>query len=236
MRAVADTLHPRSVPVPIGPGGWFDASFAARHARRGGRILGRMHDPRLLETTIASRVILTGRYLTVRVDTIRDADGGEHTREIVDHPGAVAILAIHRGSVLMVHQYRTPPGRVLLEIPAGTLEREPDGTTEDPMLAAPRELGEETGHAAATWHHLGSFYTAPGFSNEYMHLYLATDLSPIEGYTGPDVDERLSLERVPWREAVGRGLRGEIVDAKSLLALLWLERMVTGGELVIEDD
>jgi ADP-ribose pyrophosphatase len=195
-----------------------------------------MDDPRLLETTIASRVILTGRYLTVRVDTIRDADGGEHTREIVDHPGAVAILAIHRGSVLMVHQYRTPTGRVLLEIPAGTLEREPKGTIEDPMLAAPRELGEETGHAAATWRHLGSFYTAPGFSNEYMHLYLATDLSPIEGYTGPDVDERLSLERVPWREAVGRALRGEVVDAKSLLALLWLERMVTGGELVIEDD
>ena len=90
-----------------------------RRARAAGRILGRMDDPRLLETTIASRVILTGRYLTVRVDTIRDADGGEHTREVVDHPGAVAILAIHDGSVLMVHQYRTPTGRVLLEIPAG---------------------------------------------------------------------------------------------------------------------
>ena len=86
-----------------------------------------------------------------------------------------------------------------------------------------------------TWRHLGSFYTAPGFTNEYMHLYLATDLSPIEGYTGPDVDERLSLERVPWRDAVGRALRGELADAKSLLALLWLERMVAHGELAIDD-
>ena len=194
-----------------------------------------MDDPRLIETTIASRVILTGRYLTVRVDTIRDADGGEHTREVVDHPGAVAILALHQGSVLMIHQYRTPTGRVLLEIPAGTLERDEDGATEDPMSAAPRELGEETGHAAATWRHLASFYTAPGFTNEYMHLYLATDLSPIEDYAGPDVDERLSLERIPWRDAVGRALRGELADAKSLLALLWLERLVASGELTIDD-
>ena len=90
-----------------------------------------MDDARLIETTIASRVVHTGRYLTVRVDTIRDADGGEHTRDVIDHPGAVAILPLDRASVLMVHQYRTPAGRVLLEIPAGTLERAPDGSVED---------------------------------------------------------------------------------------------------------
>ena len=67
-----------------------------------------------------------------------------------------------------------------------------------------------------------------------MHLYLATDLSPIEGYTGPDVDERLSLEGVPWGEAVQRALRGELADAKSLLALLWLDRLVVSGELTID--
>ncbi len=193
-----------------------------------------MDDPRLLETTIGSRVIHTGRYLTVRVDTVQDADGGVHTRDIVEHPGAVAILALDAGCVLMVHQYRTPAGLVLLEIPAGTLERETAGTTEDPALASVRELGEETGYSAAAWRLLCSFWTAPGFVSEYMYLYLATDLSPIEGYAGPDVDERLSLERVPWRDAVGRALRGELRDAKSILALLWLDRMVTTGELTLD--
>ncbi len=204
----------------------------ARDGRRG-RILGRMDDPRLLETTIASRVIHTGRYLTVRVDTIRDADGGEHTRDIVDHPGAVAILALDGGDVLMVHQYRTPTGLVLREIPAGTLERFADRTVEDPAIAGPRELGEETGYSAATWRLLGSFYTAPGFASEYMHLYLATDLSPIDGYTGPDVDERLSLERVPWREAVELAISGGLQDAKSIVALLWLDRLVARGEVSV---
>src|SRR3954452_25090223 len=98
-------------------------------------MLGAMDDPRLLETTIGSRVIHTGRYLTERVDTIQDADGGVHTRDIVEHPGAVAILALDQGRVLMVHQYRTPAGLVLLEIPAGTLERDAAGSTEDPALA-----------------------------------------------------------------------------------------------------
>ncbi len=190
-----------------------------------------MDDPRLLETTIASEHIHTGRYLTVRVDTIRDADGVEHTRDVIEHPGAVAILAIDRSVVLMVHQYRVPTGRVLAEIPAGTLERDADGATEDPARAAIRELGEETGQAAATWRRLASFYTAPGFASEHMHLYLATDLTPIADYAGPDPDERLSLERVPWREAVRRAVSDELEDAKSIVALLWLDRLVSSGAL-----
>jgi 8-oxo-dGTP pyrophosphatase MutT (NUDIX family) len=192
-----------------------------------------MDDERLLETTIASRVVHTGRYLTVRVDTIRDADGGEHTRDVIDHPGAVAVLALDGASVLMVLQYRTPAGRVMLEIPAGTLERAADRSVEDPAQAGPRELGEETGYEAAQWRLLGRFFTAPGFATEYMHLYLATELTPMEGYAGPDVDERLDLVRLPWREAVERALRGDIEDAKTIVALLLLERMVTGGELAI---
>jgi ADP-ribose pyrophosphatase len=203
---------------------------------RGGRILGCMDDPRLLETTIASRVIHTGRYLTVRVDTIRDADGGEHTRDIVEHPGAVAILALDAGDVLMVHQYRTPTGLVMREIPAGTLERFADRSVEDHAIAGPRELGEETGYVAASWRLLGSFYTAPGFASEYMHLYLATDLSPIHGYAGPDEDERLALERVPWRDAVAMAIDGGLKDAKSIVALLWLDRLVARGEISIEGE
>ena len=189
-----------------------------------------MDDEQLVETTIASRPIHTGRYLSVRVDTVRDADGREHTRDIIEHPGAVAIVALDEGQVLMVHQYRSPAGRVLVEIPAGTLERLADGSTEDPALAAARELGEETGSAAATWRHLGAFYTAPGFAEEYMHLYLATDVTPIAGHV-PDEDERLRVERVPWREAVRWALEGRLEDAKSLVGLMWLERLVAAGEV-----
>jgi ADP-ribose pyrophosphatase len=189
-----------------------------------------MDDESLAETTIATRLIHTGRYLSVRVDTIRDADGREHTRDIIGHPGAVAIVAIQDGQVLMVHQYRSPAGRVLVEIPAGTLERFPDGSTEDPALAAARELGEETGCAAASWRHLGAFYTAPGFAEEYMHLYLATDVTPITGHV-PDEDERLRVERVPWREAIRWTSDGTLQDAKSLVGLLWLDRLIRAGEV-----
>lgn len=189
-----------------------------------------MDDEQLTETTVASRHIHTGRYLSVRVDTVVDADGREHTRDIIEHPGAVAIVGIQDGHVLMVHQYRTPARRVLLEIPAGTLERGPDRVTEDPALAAARELGEETGFAAAAWRHLGAFYTAPGFAEEYMHLYLATDLSPIEGHV-PDEDERLRVEHVPWRDALRWATDGTLQDAKSLVGMLWLDRLVSAGEV-----
>jgi ADP-ribose pyrophosphatase len=189
-----------------------------------------MDDEQLVETTIASRPIHTGRYLSVRVDTVLDAEGREHTRDIIEHPGAVAIVAIQEGQVLMVHQYRSPARKVLVEIPAGTLERAADGTTEDPALAAARELGEETGCAAASWRHLGAFYTAPGFAEEYMHLYLATGITPIAGHV-PDEDERLRVERVPWRDAIRWTTDGTLQDAKSLVGLMWLERLIAAGEV-----
>ncbi len=189
-----------------------------------------MDDQRLVETTVSSHLIHTGLYLSVRVDTMRDADGHEHLRDVVGHPGAVAIVAVKDGHVLMVHQYRTPAARVLLEIPAGTLERDAHGVTEEPALAAARELGEETGFEASTWRHLAGFWTAPGFAEEHMHLYLATGLTAIEGHM-PDADERLRLEAVPWRTAVRWATDGTLADAKTLLGLLWLDRLVSAGEL-----
>ena len=191
-----------------------------------------MPDEALLETTVDRKVIHTGRYLTFHVDTIADAQGRRHTRELVDHPGAVAVLALDDGELLMVRQYRTPIGRILLEIPAGTLDRLPDGSLEDPADAAPRELAEETGHAAATWRRLGRFYTAPGFASEEMHLFLATGLAPVPGYTGPDEDERLELCRVPWADAVELAEAGDVEDAKSILGLFWLDRLIRRGDVV----
>jgi ADP-ribose pyrophosphatase len=138
----------------------------------------------------------------------------------------VAILAIDPDDrILLVRQYRVPAGGVLLEIPAGTLDVDETGVTEDPDLAARRELEEETGFRAGSWEHLASFWTAPGFATELMHLYLATDLRPADAdRLGPDEDEHLRLERLPWNDAVEAALSGDIRDAKSLIGLLWLDR------------
>jgi ADP-ribose pyrophosphatase len=190
-----------------------------------------VEDEALIERTVGRKDIYTGRYLTFHVDTIADADGRLHTRDLVDHPGAVAILALVGSEVLMVRQYRTATGQVLMEIPAGTLDRLADGTIEDPAIAAPRELAEETGYTASTMRHLGRFYTAPGFATEEMHLYLATDLVPIPEYGGPDTDERIDVRHVPWRSAVQMAADGGLIDAKTILALFWLERLVSGGEI-----
>lgn len=182
-----------------------------------------------------SRVLHQGRYLTFRVDTIERADGSRSTRDIAGHPGAAAIVALDdRGYVALVRQWRLPAGRALLEIPAGGLDTGADGTKENPADAAPRELEEETGLRARTWRALGDFYTAPGFTEERMYLYLATDLeSPgARADLGVDDDERLILEWRPWRAAVAAIETGEICDAKSIIGLLRLERLIDAGEIV----
>ena len=126
-----------------------------------------------------------------------------------------------------MRQWRLPANAALLEIPAGGLDIQDDGIKEEPDVAARRELEEETGLRAGTWQKLGEFYSAPGFTDELMHLYLATDLAPAsaDGRLGPDEDERLILEWRPWQEAVAAVGRGEIRDAKSIVGLFWLERL-----------
>jgi len=185
-------------------------------------------DAELHEQTVSSRVLHRGRTMTFRVDTIERPDGSRHDREIVGHPGAVAIVAIDaEDRILLVRQYRTAAARALLEIPAGTLDVDPaTGTVEDPDLAAPRELEEETGVRAAAWRKLGAFWTAPGFATELMHLYLATGLRPAHGdRLTPDDDEALQLVRVPLAEALAAAEDGRIVDAKSIVGLLRVARL-----------
>ncbi len=185
-------------------------------------------DDRLRETVVGSRHIYRGHYLDVRVDEILTPDGRHASRDIVGHPGAVAMVALDGDErVLMVRQFRLAAGRTLLEIPAGTLNHAADGSLEDPDLASRRELEEETGYRAGTWRLLGSFWTAPGFATELMHLYMATDLVAAGGdRLAPDEDERLELARVPWRDAVAMAERGEIADAKTLVGLFWLARIL----------
>ena len=182
---------------------------------------------RLAERLVKSEVVHRGRYLEVRVETTERADGSRHRRDVVRHPGAVAIAALDDADrLLLVRQWRQPAGRTLLEIPAGTLDRDPaTGAIEDPELASRRELEEETGYRAGSWERLGAFWTAPGFASELMHLYLATDLVAAgPGRLAPDADEALELVRLPLGDALAAADRGEVLDAKTLLAILWLGR------------
>lgn len=176
-----------------------------------------------------SQVLHRGRYVTFRVDSVELPDGRRSVRDIAGHPGAVAIVAVDGdGRVALVRQWRVAAHDALLEIPAGGLDPTEDGSKEDPELAARRELEEETGLRAGSWRRLGSFFSAPGFTEELMHLFLATDLSAAhpDGRLGPDEDERLVLEWLPWRDAVMAAESGAIRDAKSLVGLFWLARLM----------
>ena len=136
--------------------------------------------------------------------------------------------------VVLVRQWRIATGGPLLEIPAGGLDvDEATGEIEDPAKAAPRELEEETGMRARSWRRLASFWSAPGFTSELMHVYLATGLEAAhpDERLGPEEDEHLRIELVPFDEAIDQVGRGEIRDAKSIVGLLWVarERAGSGG-------
>ncbi len=167
-----------------------------------------------MEQVIKSDTIYQGKLLNVRVDRVRLPSGRETVREVVEHPGAVVIVAVDgAGNVLLVKQYRYAVGRNTVEVPAGTLEH-----GETPDQAGPRELKEETGYTAGRWDPLASYYSSPGILTEQMHIYLARDLA--EGTSEPEGDEDLQLEKLPLGEAVAMVERGEIVDGKTIIGLL----------------
>ena len=169
------------------------------------------------ERTLSSARPWIGRRIAVRVDDVERTDGHRTTREIVEHPGAVAILAWDGERLAMVRQWRHATGEALLEIPAGTLE--PD---EAPIETARRELAEECGLAAASWEAGPTFFTAPGFCTERMHLFLATNLTDAPGES--DDDERIERSWLRLADAVAAADDGRIADAKSLAGIGWLAR------------
>lgn len=173
----------------------------------------------LTETRLTSERIYEGRILNLRRDKVRLPNGREASREVVEHPGAVAIIALDaEKNVYLVRQYRYPINRVTLEIPAGKLD-----AGEEPVACARRELAEEVGLAAAEWKPLLTFYSTPGFSDEVMHLFLATGLRPHREKA--DEDEFLEIVRVPLAEAATMALEGGIQDAKSITGILAVTRI-----------
>lgn len=166
------------------------------------------------EKTLSSQLIYDGRTVKLRVDTVQIASGRKTTREIVEHTDCVAIVAIDAdGNVLLVNQFRKPVEKELLEIPAGGID-----PGEDPETTVRRELREETGYLPRRLERLGGFYSAPGYSSEYLYLYLATDLIPSPLHA-EDTDS-IKLVRVPITQIPGLIDSGNICDAKSIAGLL----------------
>ena len=175
---------------------------------------------RLRERLTSSTTVFSGRLISVRVDEVELADGVRTTREVVAHPGAVAIVPLlPDGRVVMIRQYRHPAGKVLYELPAGTLH--PD---ESPEACACRELAEEIGYRAGRLTHLLSMYLSPGYCTERIHIFLATGLTPAGEGSSPsprlDAYERVEPLVLTLAEAVAMIARGEVENAAAIAGLL----------------
>jgi len=174
------------------------------------------------EVTLSTQPIFEGKIISLQVDTVRLPDGKTATREVVRHPGAVAVLALHDGKMLVVDQFRQALGRCEIEIPAGKLE-----PGEDPIEAAIRELEEETGYRCGEIKRLQSFYTSPGFADEIIHLYVTEHLEI--GEMAPDEDEFLEVSEITLEEAYRYIHEGRISDAKTIMAVYaWHLYTITG--------
>lgn len=163
---------------------------------------------------LGSEVIYKGHAIILRVDDLRTPDGRTVKYDIVEHHGSVIIIPVdENGNIYFVRQYRHAAGLEMLELPAGTLE-----PGEEPAFCAAREVREETGMQAANIKEIGSFYLAPGYSSEFMHVFLATGLS--HNPLAADADEFLSVETISLSDALKLAASGSLSDSKSLAALL----------------
>lgn len=174
-----------------------------------------MNRPDLEERITQRNIVHRGRMITVEHLQVELPNGKTSTRDVVRHPGAVAVLAETDDShLLCVEQYRIAPGQILLEIPAGKLEQ-----NEAPLECAKRELQEETGYLAADWNEVASVYTSPGFADERIYIYKAAGLK--QGQRQLDEDEFLNVKPVSFEEVEKLVTEGKVQDAKTLIAFQW---------------
>jgi ADP-ribose pyrophosphatase len=171
-------------------------------------------DSHLTEKQLSSQSIYQGKVVRLFVDEVQLPNGKQSKKEVIRHGGAVAIVPIDsEGRLLLVKQYRYAAGRALLEVPAGTLE-----VGEDPDWCAIRELQEETGYKPGQLTKLGGIFVAPGYTSEFIHLYMAQDLT--EARLEADDDEFIEVHRLSLAEALAQITEGKIADAKSICAIL----------------
>jgi len=170
----------------------------------------------LSEKTLKTKKIFQGKIISLRIEEVALPDGSTTTREIVEHPEAVAILPLlEDGHILLVQQYRKPINHTTLEIPAGKVE-----PGENLQACVQRELEEETGYSAGSYYKILSFYPTPGYSNEIIHIFLARNL--VKKKAHPESDEFLRLTFFTLEETVKLIQEGKILDAKSIIAILAL--------------
>ncbi len=178
----------------------------------------------LRETPVEQEVKYEGRIIRLRVDKAQLPNGRIATREVVEHNGGVCIAALtEQQDLLFVRQFRYPYQEVVLELPAGKIDK-----GEEPLACGKRELTEETGASAQQYRSLGRLYPSPGYCGEVIHLFLATGLS--FGRMNPDEDEFLEVERIPLEKAVQMVLDNEVPDAKTQVAVLKTWALLQKGE------
>ncbi|MBC1546868.1 NUDIX hydrolase [Listeria sp. FSL L7-1435] len=181
----------------------------------------------LEEKTLHTEKIFSGNVIALQVDDVELPNGEKSKREIVKHPGAVAIIPFSAdGGMYLVEQYRKPLEKTIIEIPAGKME-----LGEDPLVTARRELEEETGFQSADLTYLTSFYTSPGFANELLHIYVARDLRKMEQPLAQDADEFINLVKVTPDEAEQLIEQQLIHDAKTMYAMQYWKM-----QLLIEEN
>ena len=168
----------------------------------------------LIETGQSSKAVFSGRLLNVFLDEVKLPDNSFSTREWIRHPGACAVVPIFEdGSIMLLKQFRYPPRKVFIEVPAGKID-----AGEDPAVTAERELLEESGVKCENLVHVGHFYPAIGYADEIIHSYVAWGLTVEKQNT--DDDEFLKPYRIPYQKAIDMIESGEITDAKTISTLL----------------
>jgi ADP-ribose pyrophosphatase len=174
------------------------------------------------EKTLWRKPIYQGNIIKIESLGVTLPNGKEATRDLVLHPGASVVVPMsEQGELYMVRQYRKPIEKESLEIPAGKLDQ-----GEDPEVCAHRELKEETGLVTKNMKHIISIHSTPGFCNEVLHMYVATDLE--EGEACADEDEFISCEKIPVKELVDRVINHEITDAKTIIGILLADKIIKG--------
>lgn len=174
---------------------------------------------KFVEKTIRTKQIFSGKVISVQVDDVLLPNGKQSKRELVKHPGAVAVIPVtEEGKIIFVEQYRKPLERSIVEIPAGKMEK-----NEDPAVTAIRELEEETGYTTNSLTYITSFYTSPGFADEIIHLYYTDKLEKLTEKIAGDEDEFVEIIELTLEEAENYVHEKKIYDAKTMYALLYVK-------------